>query len=263
MPKPALVVPLWNQWEFTRLFLESLEAAEPRGSYRLILVDNGSRDGTAKNLEAFRARLGFSLIRNRTNLGCAPAWNQGVKAALKMGAPWIGVLNNDLLLGPGALTRMLARAGARGWDLVSPATREGALNYDFERYAEGYTRRCFKRDEAGWFGWCFLVRAAAFKRLGLFDEGFRLGVGEDEDFARRMAAAGMKLGITGSAFVHHFGSPSLNALRRERGRAWEETNLRKLRARWGGPVWRGPLSKLGGALHKAWQRARWGHLLKE
>jgi N-acetylglucosaminyl-diphospho-decaprenol L-rhamnosyltransferase len=261
--KLALVVPLWNQWEFSDFFLKSLEGAAPQGSYELILVDNGSTDATQKGLKAWAGRLKFRLIRNKKNLGCAPAWNQGVRAAMKLKAGWIGVLNNDLVLSPGCLTRVVARAEARGWDLVSPATREGALDYDFERYAGRYTRRSFGRDEEGWFGWCFFVRAGVFRKVGLFDEGFKLGIGEDEDFARRMRAAGMKLGITGSAFVHHFGSKSLEALRRDQGRSWEEANLKKLRARWGDPARRGPLAKLGGALNRAWQRLRWGHLLKE
>ena len=262
MPRLAIVVPLWNQWDYTRRFLESLESAARPGSYELILVDNGSSDGTARGLTAFKARLPFRLIRNRKNLGCAPAWNQGVRAALKLKADWIGVLNNDLILSPGIFERMLSRAEARGWDLVSPATREGELDYDFEAYADALTRRLGARDEAGWYGWCFVVRAAAFRSLGLFDEGFKLGIGEDEDFARRMQAAGMRQGITGSAFVHHFGSKTLNALRDREGRGWEELNLKKLRERWGSPEWRGPLRKLKDALGRAWQRLRYGYLLK-
>jgi GT2 family glycosyltransferase len=263
MRRLALVVPLWNQWDYTRRFLESLETAATPLSYSLILVDNGSRDATAKGLRSFESRLNFSLIRNSKNLGCAPAWNQGVRAALKMGAPWIGVLNNDLILSPGIFERMLSRAEARAWDLVSPATREGELNYNFETYADAYTRRCFSNDVEGWFGWCFVVRASVFKTLGLFDEGFKLGIGEDEDFASRMRSAGMKLGVTGSAFLHHFGSKSLNALRTEQGRAWEEENLKKLRGRWGSPKVRNPFRKLGDAMGRLGQRIRWGHLLKE
>jgi GT2 family glycosyltransferase len=262
-PRLALVVPLWNQWDYSRGFLQSLETAAPAGTYRLILVDNGSSDGTARGLDAFAPRLGFKLIRNKKNLGCAPAWNQGVRAALKMGAEWIGILNNDLLLSPGVFERLLSRAEARGWDMACPATREGRLDYDFPRYAAAYTRRCFNWDQAGWFGWCFLLRARVFKKIGFFDEGFKLGVGEDEDFARRMQGAGMKLGISGSAFVHHFGSPSLDRLRKDKGRGWDEENLARLRQRWGGPAWRSPLSKLGGRLARAWRFARWGHQLKE
>lgn len=263
MPRLALVVPLWNQWEYTRRFLESLEISATPDSYELILVNNGSTDATAKGLREFKTRLKFKLISNRSNRGCAPAWNQGVRMALSMGARWIGVLNNDLVLSPGIFDRLLSRAEARHWDLVSPATREGNLDYDFQRYADAYTRRCYGRDISSWFGWCFVVRATVFEKLGLFDEGFKLGVGEDEDFASRMHAAGMKLGVTGCAFVHHFGSKSLNVLRKERGLQWEEENIKKLRFRWGVPRKRNIFSKLWDASDRLWQRIRWGHLLKE
>ncbi|HTA16938.1 MAG TPA: glycosyltransferase, partial [bacterium] len=199
-----LVVPLWNQWPMTQAFLESLEAAEPRDSYRLILVDNGSTDATPAGLRAWKRRLPFTLIRNRRNLGVAPAWNQGVEAAMKAKADWVGVLNNDLLLTAGCLTRLRQRAEDRGWALASPATREGALSYDLAAYASAYTRRCQAWDQAGrWFGWCFLVQTPVFRRIGRFDEGYQVGIGEDEDFFRRAQAAGFACGATGASFVHH------------------------------------------------------------
>lgn len=258
-----IVVPLWNQWPMTQAFLESLEAAEPRRNYRLVVVDNGSSDGTAEGLAHWRRRLPMRVLRNRHNLGVAPAWNQGLKLACKGGAEWIGVLNNDLLVGPGALTRMVLDARAAGWQAVSPATREGVLSYDFSSYAAAYTRACSAwRREGLWFGWCFLLSRAAVERIEFFDEGFKLGVGEDEDYFRRLTAAGLRCGVTGSAFVHHFGSATLEPLRRARGKAFEEANLKKLRTRWG--LRRsGRLERWSDDLKRAMERVRWGHALKE
>jgi GT2 family glycosyltransferase len=263
--RPALwiVAPLWNQWPMSQAFFESLEAAEPRRDYRLVAVDNGSTDATAAGLRAWRRRLPMDVVRKPRNLGVAPAWNIGVRAALRGGAQWIGVLNNDLLVGPGALTRMRRDAESAGWHAVSPGTREGALDYDFSAYAAAYTRRCAAwRREGRWFGWCFLLSRRAVERVGGFDEGFRLGVGEDEDYFLRMAAAGLRCGVTGGAFVHHFGSATLGPLRAAQGRGFEEANLKKLRERWGceqPPRWRRWAAGLGRGL----DRLRWGHELKE
>jgi GT2 family glycosyltransferase len=258
-----IVVPLFNQWPMTEAFHESLLAAEPRRAYRLLAVDNGSTDGTAAGLRRWSKRLPLRVLRNRANRGVAPAWNQGLAAALKGGARWIAVLNNDLLLGPATLTRMAADAQRAGWQAVCPATREGSLDYDFSVYAAAYTRRCAAwRREGRWFGWCFMVSGEAARRLGPFDEGFKLGIGEDEDYFRRLQAAGLRYGVTGGAFVHHFGSATLGPLRRRLGKGFEEENLRKLRARWGGkarPRW----SRLALSLGRAWDRLRWGHALKE
>jgi GT2 family glycosyltransferase len=258
-----LVVPLWNQWPMTLAFLESLEAAEPAGSFKLILVDNGSSDATAAGLKAWKKRLPFTLIRNATNRGVAPAWNQGVAAALKDGARWIGILNNDLLLAPGALQRLRRRAEERGWSLACPGTREGALQYDFSAYAQAYMRRCAGLNEDGrWFGWCFLVKAEVFRKIGRFDEGFKLGIGEDEDFFRRAQAARFKVGTSGCAFVHHFGSATIGPLRKLRGKGFEEGNLKILRQRYGIKA-PGRRQRWAENLSRTWQRLRWGHLLKE
>lgn len=270
-PRPALggsaplwvVVPLWNQWPMTQAFFESLEAAAPRGGWRLLAVDNGSGGETAAGLRAWRRRLPLQVIRNRRNRGVAPAWNQGLRAALRGGARWVGFFNNDLLLAPGSLERLLRQAERSGWDAVSPATREGALGYDLGAYAAAYLRRCGgRRAEGLWFGWCFLVRREVFAELGGFDEGFRLGVGEDEDFFRRLKAAGFRCGVTGGAFVHHFGSATLGPLRRRLGKAFEEANMARLRGRWGlarAPRWRRWALSAG----RLWERLRWGHGLKE
>jgi GT2 family glycosyltransferase len=172
-------------------------------------------------------------------------------------------LNNDLLLAPGSLGRLVQDAEAEGWDAASPATREGALCYDLEKYASAYTRRCGAwRREGGWFGWCFLASRRAFERLGGFDEGFELGIGEDEDFFRRLRQAGLRCGISGRSFVHHFGSATLGPVRARVGKAFEERNLKRLRQRW---AWRRPsrAQRWGEALGRLWERLRWGHLLKE
>ena len=251
----------------TQAFLESLEAGEPRGSYRLILVDNGSTDATGQGLKAWKKRLPYTLIRNRRNLGVAPAWNQGVDKALRAKAAWIGVLNNDLVLSAGALTRLRQRAVARGWSLVSPATREGALNYDLAQYAQSYTQRCNSWDKTGgWFGWCFLVERRVFQAIGRFDEGFLTGIGEDEDFFRRAQAAGFLCGTTGSSFVHHFGSATLGPWRRLQGKGFEEKNLARLRARYAiqAPTRLARLrNRTAAGLERAWAQLRWGHFLKE
>jgi GT2 family glycosyltransferase len=258
-----VVLPLWNQWPVTLAFFESLVDAEPQLPLRLVAVDNGSRDATAKGLRAWSRRLPLQVIRNARNRGVAPAWNQGLRAALKGGARWVGILNNDLLLGPQALSRLVEDAEAEGWDAVSPATREGALGYDLQRYAAAYTRRCAGwRREGAWFGWCFLASRRAFATVGHFDEGFELGIGEDEDFFRRLQGAGLRCGVSGRAFVHHFGSATLGPLRREQGKAFEERNLARLRERW--RIRRpGLAQRWGVGLQRAWDWLRWGHLLKE
>src|ERR1044071_10297781 len=100
MTRVSLVIPLYNQVEYTRRCVESLARCTEQ-PYELILVDNGSTDGTGEFLASVKA----TVIRNAVNLGCAKAWNQGVRAAT---GDVIGILNNDIVVTPGWLGRLPA-----------------------------------------------------------------------------------------------------------------------------------------------------------
>ena len=59
-------------------------------------------------------------------------------------------------------------------------------------------------------GFCLAVRRSVIEEVGLFDERFRRGMYEDNDFCYRLQKAGYKCRIASRAFVHHKGTVSLN-----------------------------------------------------
>jgi len=63
--------------------------------------------------------------------------------------------------------------------------------------------------------------------------------------------------------VHHFGSPTVDALRETVGREHEKKNYDKLNSAWGHPARKTPAAKLAAGIKKLWWKTRWGHLLKE
>lgn len=202
-----IVIPVFNQLAYTRGCLESLRRSGEVAA-RVVVVNNGSSDGTTEYLEADS---GIAVIHNSENRGCATAWNQGVRAGT---ADWVVVLNNDVLLTPGWLEGLLAATEAEGLDIVTPAMREGLLNYELEPYAREFVRAAagaIRRDVAD--GVCFMVRRRVFDTIGHFDENFRIGVFEDTDFFERARQAGFKLGTTGRSFIHHFGSVTQKSIR--------------------------------------------------
>ncbi|HNA26241.1 MAG TPA: glycosyltransferase, partial [Nitrospira sp.] len=125
------MIALYNQLAFTRQCIDSLKRYSP-DSVELILVDNGSADGTADYLRTVKA----TTILNPTNLGCAKAWNQGIRAS--HGAV-IGILNNDILVTPGWLDALLTFMEKQGLGIGCPAAREGLLDYDLPAYAKLFT----------------------------------------------------------------------------------------------------------------------------
>ncbi len=258
----SIVIPLYNQLEYTRGCLESLRRTTSV-DVELILVDNASSDGTADYLQTVP---GLMVIANRENRGFAGACNQGILAA---SGEWVVVMNNDVILGNGWLQGLLSAAAEHKLDMVSPAIREGNLNYDLERYAEELTSRMKSVVRSGTVnGICFMANRKVFETIGVFDENFRIGQYEDKDLFLRARRAGFRLGTVGAAFIHHFGSITQKAVgARRETRDYALANKAYFSRKWQLPWWKRlserTWSKLKNRLHSIREKQRYGHTLME
>lgn len=258
----TIVIPLFNQLSYTKSCLDSLRATVG-DKPAVLVIDNGSTDGT---MEFLRGCEGISLIGNEANLGCAGAWNQGVR---ETHSEWVVFLNNDVIVSSGWLTGLIATAEMEGLDIVSPAIREGEHNYDIESYACDYVGRMknvVRRGVAD--GICFMVHRRVFESVGLFDENFRIGQFEDTDFFRRARIAGFQLGTTGRTFIHHFGSITQKSLGQGKTeKSYMAGNRAYYRKKWRLTWWRRFLlrrrTNLRAFLWRSLERLRNGHSLKE
>lgn len=207
----AITIPLYNQLHYTKLCLESIARHTPDKA-QVIIVDNASTDGTAEYLAG---RKNISVISNYDNRGCSGAWNQGIAAAAE--AEWVVVLNNDVIVPPGWLGGLITAAQRWRLDIVSPAVREGEHNYDIDSYAHEYmSSMCSAVRHGKAHGICFMVNRRVFEKIGGFDENFRIGQFEDKDFFLRATKAGFRLATAGCSFLHHFGSVTQDALRKNK-----------------------------------------------
>lgn len=207
----VVVIPVLNELRYTRQCIESLLAhGTPAGA--ILVIDNGSRDGTPDWLAANPA---LRSVRNAVNLGCGGAWTQG---ALLAGSDWVVLLNNDVLVSDGAIDAMLDAAEKHGLDVVSPALAEGELDYDFAAHAAAFVRAMAGTLRPGWFhGVCFAVRKTVFESIGFLDTDRRLGGREDVEFLVRCQRNGIAVGTVGDALLHHFGSITQKAIKLETG----------------------------------------------
>jgi glycosyltransferase involved in cell wall biosynthesis len=86
------------------------------------------------------------------------------------------------------------------------------------------------------------MRRSLLARLGPLDERFGAGMFEDDDFARRVRAAGGRVVCAEDVFVHHWGRASFGALPEGRYQEVFEENRRRFEQKWGEP-WRGHRSR--------------------
>src|SRR5262249_36677294 len=119
-PLASIAILTLNGLVHTRLCLESIERCTPE-PHELLIVDNGSTDGTVEFLSAYAAaRPNVRLVLNAENRGFAGGNNQALAVA---GGRYAVLLNNDTVVTDGWLT-CLMRAVERtpGAGLAGPVS---------------------------------------------------------------------------------------------------------------------------------------------
>lgn len=103
-PLVYIIILNWKGWQDTRECLDScLKVSYP--NYRILVVDNGSTDGSDALIEkTFPA---VELIRAGNNFGFTGGNNIGMRHALSMGADYVLLLNNDTIVDPEFVTELV------------------------------------------------------------------------------------------------------------------------------------------------------------
>lgn len=212
-----MVVVNWNRRELLRACLASL-ARQNHPSFEVVVVDNGSDDGSADMAEALRASfpVPLTVLRNADNRGFCAANNQGIAGAQN---EYIALLNNDAEAEPGWLSALEAAIGSapevgmaaskiRVWEDPTRIDKCGHLIYpDGQNRGRGagqLDRGQFDRvEEVLWPDGCAaLYRRAMLDEIGGFDEEF-FAYADDAELGLRARWAGWKCLYTPYAEVRH------------------------------------------------------------
>ena len=104
-PKVSIVFVNWNGKKYTFDLLNSLKKIK-YPNYDIIIVDNGSTDGTQKEFKKKYSKFS-TLIENNKNVGLAEGTNVGLREALKRKSKYILTMNNDMIVDPYFLNHLV------------------------------------------------------------------------------------------------------------------------------------------------------------
>lgn len=245
-PRVSVIVLAWNQLAHTQRCLAALRRTLPPGLAEIILVDNGSTDGTA---DWARSQADLQVIVNAENRGFGPANNQAAEMAR---GEYFLFLNNDTEPQIGWLEALMRTAdadpkvGAVGARLVDQNGRlleaGSVVNVDATctnrgREAPGGTQSYAAPVEVAYASACaLLVRRDAFQRIGGFDDRYAPAYYEDVDLCLALREAGHTVRVAPDACVVHAESVTarhLTGSESRRLRLQEEARV-KFTAKWAG-----------------------------
>jgi GT2 family glycosyltransferase len=231
IPKASVIIVSYNTRGLLKRCIDAVRDSAVGLSHEIIVVDNGSRDGSAEYLRKEFADV--ILIESAENIGFAGANNAGYERA---SGEYIVMLNSDAFLVGDSLAASVAlmdrhpEVGLAGGRLVGedgawqPSARSfpGLWNHflTLTGLAGKYSKsRFFGRPDMTWIdqdrellcdwvpGAFSIVRRPILERLGFFDERFFLYF-EEVDLCRRIRKAGWKVAYWPSIRVIHLGGAS-------------------------------------------------------
>ena len=182
-------------------------------SYEIILVDNGSRDGSVELLQEIACHypnVPFKVIRNKVNLGYSVGNNQGVEMA---SGKYIVLLSNDIRVEPDWLSSMvgvledrddIAVAQSQMYSLYAPSVPDPQANYlDVLGLCHRYLPTQKIAEVFYSEGACMFIRRATLAETGgLFDSDYIM-FNEDVDFCWRAKLLGHKVCVVPQSKAFH------------------------------------------------------------
>jgi GT2 family glycosyltransferase len=215
-PMTSIIILNHNGRKHVEVCLASV-AALTDVPYELIVIDNGSTDGSVEYLRSVEVA-SMTLIENPENIGCPPARAQGMCLA---GGDYVLFLDNDTHVTPGWLRRLVEHCEDNPEvGVLGPTTNYAGGPQQLPQaevtYSDTDSLAVFATDLAKRLrgslvsrrriiGFCMLIRRAVVDRVGNCDGRFGKYGYEDDDYCWRALLAGYQVGIARDVFIHHVG----------------------------------------------------------
>jgi len=208
--KIFIIIVSYNGMKWLSKCLESISL------YSVIVVDNNSTDGTVDFIKTNYPDL--KLLEQNENLGFGKANNMGISQALREGADYVFLLNQDAYLQENCLVKLLqVHQKNEKYGILSPVHLNGTgtrLDANFSHYVNCFGNIDFYSDyvlhksikqiytvpfvnAAGW-----LISRKCLETVGGFDPMF-FHYGEDDNYCHRLKYHGFKIGVVPDAKLLH------------------------------------------------------------
>jgi len=220
-PQISVIIPVFNQWDYTEKCLRSLKAHTPE-NIQVIVVDNASTDRTRAELDALGSSLwggSFHAIHCDTNHGFACACNLGAKTAASQ---TLFFLNNDTELTPnwlsplrqaldedkslGGVGPLLLYPGSNLVQHLGIAFLPGAqAEHLYEYFPAGHPAIFKQRHSKAITAAALCMSKKIFMDAGGFFEGYQNGC-EDIDLCLTLGEQGLRFRCVPESVVYHYTS---------------------------------------------------------
>ena len=226
----TLVMGVFNQLPFTRACMDSLRATTER--FRLVVVDNGSTDGTREFFERFEYPFPLRFDPHGTNESVITSLNRAWRHAE---TEFLCLLHNDTeMLDPEWLSRLLAALGGPGMGLaglygVKRLRKDGRYvgRTIVHSLAEGPTVQPPWEEVAVVDGVCMCLRRELLESVGGLDEGYGFFHGYDRDLSFAVREAGYRCLVVYAPFRHRGGGTRAQEFAQRPDRERQDLALRE------------------------------------
>jgi len=225
LPRLSIITANWNTRQLLNELLHSLYVHPPRAPFEVIVVDNGSRDGSVEMIRSEFA--GVRLVCNEVNRGFARANNQGASIAR---GEFLLLLGSDTMVCEGSVNTMMEHiiahpeVGAVACRLLNP---DGSIQHSCRRFptlwdgvltylslgtlARRYNMTTFDysatQEVEQPAATCFMLRRSLVRESGLFDEQLSI-LYNDVDLCEHILSQGWKINYVAAAEIIHHGTQS-------------------------------------------------------